>query len=261
MSSSTENQDPNPQDLADLSALADGTLDPARRSEVEARIAASPELSVRYERELQVVAMLRRARETDRAPARLREAIGAARPSKRTAVRRRAGWAGAFVAALAAVALALVLVLPAGTPGSPSVSQAAGLALLGPVRAAPAPDPREPGRLGQDLDEVYFPDWSRHGIQAVGTRFDALDGHRAMTVYYEKGGKVIAYTIVSAPALAQPAVRVTRRHGIELRTLSLNGRTVVTWRRGDNTCVLSAPGVNVGALQYLAAYRVPGSDH
>ena len=37
--------------LAELSALADGTLEPARRAEVKAQIAASPERHALYERE------------------------------------------------------------------------------------------------------------------------------------------------------------------------------------------------------------------
>jgi len=35
---------PNERELADLAALADGSLAPERRSEVEARVAADPEL-------------------------------------------------------------------------------------------------------------------------------------------------------------------------------------------------------------------------
>ena len=76
-------------ELAELSALADGTLDPARRVEVEARIAASPELSALYERERRVVAALHQARATERAPDQLRARIEAARPTGTTVARRR----------------------------------------------------------------------------------------------------------------------------------------------------------------------------
>ena len=55
-------------ELAELSALADGTLDPARRADVEAKIAASPELSALYERERRVVEALHQTRATERAP-------------------------------------------------------------------------------------------------------------------------------------------------------------------------------------------------
>src|SRR5438477_12085133 len=126
---SAANPSPTEHQLAELSALADGTLDPSRRAAVEAWIASSPELTARYERERGVVEILHHARATDRAPARLRARIEAERPSARVRARRRVTYSGALAGALAALALALVLILPAGTPGAPSVSQAAALAL------------------------------------------------------------------------------------------------------------------------------------
>jgi hypothetical protein len=251
-----------PRQLAELSALADGTLDPARRTEVEARIAASPELSVLYERERRVVEMLHETRTAVRAPASLRARIEAQRPSRRTFARRRFGYAGALAGAVAAVALALVLILPAGTPGAPSVSQAAGLAILGPSGAAPAPDPRVPAKLGTQVEDVYFPNWARQfGWRAVGQRTDHIGGRLAVTVFYEWRGKRLAYTIVGAPALAIPAGPVSRRKGTELRTLMVHGRLVVTWRRAGHTCVLSGSGVPVAALQGLAAWKTAGLEH
>jgi hypothetical protein len=259
MASSADHSQPTSTELAELSALADGTLDPARRPEVEARISASPELTALYERERRVVAALHQARASERAPERLRTKIEAARPRRSVVVRRRFAYAGGLAGALAAVALALVLVLPGGAPGAPSISDAAALAARGPTQAAPAPDPARPGApLQQNVGEVYFPDWgSSLGWHAVGARTDNLGGHRAVTVYYQWRGKRIAYTIVSAPALAQPAAHRTWRNGTELRTLTDNGRLVVTWRLGGDTCVLSGSGVTVGALQKLAAWKAP----
>ena len=75
MAPGVEHTKPTTGELADLSALADGTLDPSRRAAVEAHIAASPELSALYEREQRVVAALHQARSTDRAPASLRARI------------------------------------------------------------------------------------------------------------------------------------------------------------------------------------------
>src|SRR5438128_1178446 len=107
MSSKADNTTLSARELAELSALADGTLDPARRPEVEARLAASPELSALYERERRVVEMLHKAAVTDRAPAGLRARIEAQRPKPAVLARRRFGYAGALAGALAAVALAL----------------------------------------------------------------------------------------------------------------------------------------------------------
>jgi hypothetical protein len=259
MTSPAQRSKPTTTELAELSALADGTLDPARRATVEAHISASPELNALYERERRVVTALHQARESERAPAALRARIQASRPGRRTAARRRIVYAGALAGALAAVALALVLALPSGAPGGPSVSDAAALAVRGAVQAPPPPDPANPAvRLEQLVGDVYFPNWaSSFGWRAVGTRTDELAGRNAVTVYYDRNGERIAYTIVGAPPLAQPAAHRAWLDGTELRTLTKDGRLVVTWRRGGDTCVLSARGVTAAELQKLAAWRVP----
>lgn len=262
MASRADHTPPTATELAELSALADGTLDPARRAEVQARVQASPELTALYERERMVVDALHEVRATERAPARLRARIDASRPSRRTVSRRRFVYAGGVAAALAAVVLALVLALPSGTPGGPSVSDAAALAARGSTQPAPVRDPTSPGgRQYEGLGEVYFPDWAaRFGWKPVGARTDTLGGHSAVTVYYEWKDSTIAYTIVHAPPLTQPSSKGTDLHGTELRTLEVNGRRVVTWRRDGDTCVLSGTGVTASELQRLAAWKAPG-DH
>jgi anti-sigma factor RsiW len=257
MTPASNTSDLTARQMADLSALADGTLDPARRPEVEAWIASSPDLRALYERERQAVDALHRARATDRAPAGLRARIEAERPSSAVRTRRRLTYGAAFAGAIAAVALAIVLILPSGTPGAPSVSQAAALALRGPAFAAPVPDPRAPNaRLKQDVQEVYFPNWTHSfGWTAVGQRVDRINGRIAMTVYYRgPRGHLVAYTIVQAPALKQPAASISTVHGTVLRTLKLDGRWVVTWRRNDHTCILSGAGVQPSVMQTLAAW-------
>jgi hypothetical protein len=263
MASRADQTKPTAAELADLSALADGTLDPARKADVEARIGASPELTALYERERRVVQALHHARATELAPASLRARIDAARPSGAARARRRFAYAGAAAAAIAAVVLALVLALPSGTPGAPSVSDAAALAARGPARAAPVPDPSMPAaRLHQSVGDLYFPNWaSRFGWEAVGSRTDKVGGHTAVTVYYRWKNVTIAYTIVHAPPLAEPSANATNWDGTQLRTLELNGRLVVTWRRAGDTCVLSGTGIKAGELQRLAAWKVPADFH
>jgi anti-sigma factor RsiW len=257
MSSAADESTLSHRELADLSALADGSLDPRRRDAVQAWISASPERTALYERERRAVEILHQARATDRAPLSLKERIEAQRPSATVRTRRRAGYGGALAAGLAVIALALVLVLPSGTPGAPSVSQAAAVALRGAAAPAPGPDPDQPGaKLAQKVGDVYFPDWTRtFRYRAVGQRVDTINGRKAVTVYYERAGERVAYTIIEAPALTQPAAPVTTLNNTELRTLSLGGRQVVTWRRGDHTCVLSATSaVPVSELHRLAAW-------
>jgi anti-sigma factor RsiW len=251
------------RDLAAVSALADGTLDPALRAEVEARIAASPELRRLYDRERHVVALLRTSAETTRAPAALRARVQADREGAARRPRRvlplRPTYAGGLAIALAVVALAIVLVAPAESPG-PSVGQVASLSVLGPSAPAPAPDPSNPVKLGRNVEDVYFPNWTRLHWRAVGQRQDQLRGRTTSTVYYQWRGKTLAYSIVSAPALGQPGATMTVRNGITLRTLTVDGRLVVTWRRSGHTCVLSGEGVNVSTLQALAAWTAPGLE-
>lgn len=263
MPSSADDTKLTAKEMAELSALADGTLDPADRARVQARVAASPELSALYERERRVVGLLDQARERDRAPERLRAWVEAAHPSRRTVARRRTVYAGGLATAVAAVILGLVLLLPSGAPGGPSVSDAAALAVRGPAEAAPAPDPAHPGTaLQRNVDDVYFPNWgSRFGWRAIGSRTDDLDGHKAVTVYYQWKNQRIAYTIVSAPVLAQPAGQRSNWNGTELDTLTLNGRPVVTWRESGATCVLSGAGIKADVLQKLAAWKVPADGH
>lgn len=241
--------------LADLSALADGSLPLRRRSEVEAWIADSSERSAQYERERWVVERLNATQHSVHAPARLHARIGASRPQPRPAVRWRLTYGRALSAAVAAAAALIVFVLPAGTPGAPSLSQAAAVAARGPVLPAPADDPHHPAtQLAQGVDGVYFPNWSRSlHWRAVGQRSDRLGNRRAVTVYYQWQGRRIAYTIISAPALSGPRGVLMTGGGIAVRALSMAGRNLVTWRRSGDTCVLSGRGVSPRALERLAA--------
>jgi anti-sigma factor RsiW len=244
------------RDLRDLSALADGTLDPARREEVQARISASPELTELLERERGVVELLHEARARDRAPAGLRARIDSERPRPAVAARRRLGYGGALAGALAVLALALALILPGGTPGAPTVSEAAALAAKGPALPAPGADPTEPGKLASNVEDLYFPNWTaRFGWRASGERTDRLNGRAAVTVYYDWVGRRLAYTIVASPVLAAPRATATVRRGVELRTLMLHGRLVVTWRQDNHTCLLSGQHVSAAELQRLAAWE------
>jgi hypothetical protein len=252
----TDNQaEMSRRDLADLAMLADGSLPPDRRAEVEARIAAAPDGPALLEKELSAVTALRATAQV-RAPMALRERIVADRArAGRAPGRRRVVFGGGLAGALAVLALALALILPGGTPGSPSIGQAASLALRGP--SAPPPPPGRAShkiRLARDVDEVYFPNWAGIGWKATGERVDRLGGHFLDTIYYRGYGKHIAYTIVGGSALAQPhGAALTVRNSTQLRSLGLGKRTIVTWRRGGHTCILSGAHVPDNTLLGLAS--------
>jgi anti-sigma factor RsiW len=260
MTNPPEKPDFTARELADISRLADGTLDPKRRAGVEEWLRASPEGLALYERERRVVELMHEAATGVGAPARLRARIEAQRPSRTAQLRRRLGYGSGLASALAVVVLALVLILPAGTTGGPSVSQAAALGLRGASGPAPTPDRAAPlVKLGRGVEDVYFPNWqARFGWRAVGQRTDLVGDRRAVTVFYRLDDKQVAYTIVAAPALPMPVATVTTLNGTELRTLPLDGRLAVTWRRAGHTCILSATGVSAAVLQELAAWKVPG---
>jgi hypothetical protein len=74
-----------------------------------------------------------------------------------------------------------------------------------------------------------------------------------VTVYYQRRYTQIAYTIVSGRSLPVPPGKVVHVGTERLRTLSVNGRLVVTWRRAGHTCVLSGMGVTAEELERLAA--------
>jgi hypothetical protein len=203
-----------------------------------------------------LVARLARVRAEVRAPEGLRTRIEAARPIRRSRGTRRAAYGGALAAGLAVIVLGLVLILPGGTPGAPSLSQAAALGALVPTAGAPAPDNDHPDvQLGREVERVYFPNWTSLHWRAVGQRVDHVGGRLALTVYYQWHGHRIAYTIVSAPELKQPPATPVSLNGVDLRTLKLDNRTIVTWRRAGHTCILSSATADAATMRELAAWH------
>ena len=249
------------EQLADLARLVDGTLSPERRAEVEARVAASPQLASIVERQGVALDALRGTADTG-APARLRAHVERRRGAGRVASRRRRPVViGQAIAAATAAALALIFVLPSALSGGPSVADAAALAEKPATQAAPGAAAGAPALLRAEVDDVPFPNYAaKFGWKAVGARQDDPSGRDATTVYYEKRGRRIGYTIVSGDALDPPAdARSTTRAGVEYRSFRDDGRTVVTWERDGNTCVLSGKAVRPAELLTLADWRGKGT--
>lgn len=207
------------------------------------------------------VTAVRAANAATAAPPRLRSRVAAARGAGRRA-RAPRGLALGLAGGLAALTLALVLVLPSGAPGGPSVSSAAILATQPAAEPAPSVSPSQPAVLDRAVAEISFPNWAPpFGWHATGARSDRIGGRTATTVFYEKGGRRVGYTIVDGGALAKPGgARTATRAGTELRALRLGERAVVTWRRGGHTCILvGGRGVSTGELLALASWRDGGS--
>jgi hypothetical protein len=240
---------------AELTALADGTLRGRRRARLLAEVGRSLELAEQFEKQRRAVAALRSVDE--RAPAWLRARVEPERKRRRSPV--SLPLAGGLAAG-AAFALILALVLPGGA-GGPTVVEAAELAERPSAAAAPGPDPAEPKVLTAHAAGLAFPSWAKEfGWRATGRRVDELDGRRAVTVFYEKGGRRIGYTIISGEPIDPPdEARRAVREGTVLHGLSADGRVIVTWLRDGVTCVLSGSGVDANTLLDLAAWKGKGA--
>jgi hypothetical protein len=117
------------QEVAELAALADGSLEPERRRSLEAQVAASSELAEQLAEQERAVALARSAVAGVEAPAALRARIEAQRRVRRIARPRRLVVIGASATAALAVAIALV-VSRSGTSGQHLNAALAATALL-----------------------------------------------------------------------------------------------------------------------------------
>jgi anti-sigma factor RsiW len=246
--------------MAELSALADGTLPAERRAAVEARVAASPELQELLERQRRAVAATSLLAD-DPVPDSLRAPVDTERRGRRTGRGRswRLAPGLALGTAVAAVVVALVVALTGG-PGGPSVADAARFAALPPNGPAPARALGSHTELAIGVEGVTFPDFLRsHGWRATGVRRGEVEGRDATAVFYAKGSRRVVYVIVAGSALPQPsgATRSTRG-GVEYRSLNIEGRPAVTWRRGGRTCVLIGQASPAELLR-LAAWQGNGA--
>ena len=104
------------QEIAELAALADGSLAPERRAALEARVTAPSELAELLAEQQRAVALARNAAAEVEAPAALRARIEAQRPARRVPAPRRLVLIGASATAVLAVAIGLV-VFRSGTSG------------------------------------------------------------------------------------------------------------------------------------------------
>ena len=97
-------------EIAELAALADGSLSPSRRAALEARVAESPELADLLAEQERAVALAWSAAADVEAPTSLRARIDAQRRERRAPAPRRLAVIGATAAAaVAAVAVGMVI--------------------------------------------------------------------------------------------------------------------------------------------------------
>ena len=224
-----------------------GSSEPDRAAELEARADLAPRIAlVRAGRD-----QLRTASASVEAPFDLRRRVDALAtpPSRR---RRRWRPLGALAGVAAAAAVALVLVTTSGAPGVGDVLDAAD---SGPAAAvAPAGGPLLP----VSVERVRFPDYEeKFGWRAVGRRADEVDGRAVKTVFYERGGDRVTYSIVAGEPLPEPDGQDVEAEGTRL--VRVGDGNAVTWRRLGHTCVMDgSSGVNLATVAELAGWKAKG---
>ena len=227
------------EDMADLSALADGTLPAERHAEVESRVAASPELQELLERQRRAVLAVQAVTEEE-IPGSLQAAVEAqARGARRVKSPRLAPRLALAGAAAVAVAVVAAIVLNSG-PGAPSVADAARFGKQSPTAPAPPVAGKAGTKLALAVGGVPFPNLAKFaGWRAVGVRHGRIGGRDVTVVVYRKDGRRLGYVIVSGAGLARPSgAPAMAIRGVKYQTFRSGNWLAVSWRRGGRTCVL-----------------------
>jgi hypothetical protein len=257
---------------AELTRLADDTLPAPEREQLQAQVAASPELQTRLREQQRAVSLLQSTSEIA-APASLRASVagltdatargpGRYEGRQRSAAdrRRTAIWRPRASIGIVALAVVLIAVVSIGLHGrtAPTVGGTARLAL------APATGPRP--TLSRTDHEVLairptgarsipFPSYVRFTAwRPSGVRHDTLAGRHVTTVFYSVGGARVGYSVVSGAALAMPQGTTLRGPtGLRYVFVSSQGAQIITWRRDGHTCVIAGRSVARQTLLALAA--------
>ena len=231
---------------AELALLVDGQLEPQRAAALEARADLAPRIAlVRAGRD-----QLRAAAASVEAPFELRRRVDAL--GTRPIGRRRWGPLAALAGVGAAAAVALVLATTGGAPTVTAVLDAAGASPAAAISSSGGP------LLPVAVEGVRFPNYQeKFGWRAVGRRDDEIDGRDVTTVFYERGGERVSYSIVAGDALAEPDGEDVEAEGTRLRRIGAGN--AVTWRRLGHTCVMDgSSAVSLAAVAELAGWKAKG---
>jgi hypothetical protein len=212
------------QDVAELAALADGSLAPERRDSLEAQVAASPELRARLDEQERALALFQSAADDVDAPAGLRRRIEARRNRRRTFAPTRLVVAGAAVAAVLVVAIG-VAVLTSGTSNQR-------------FRAALGPTDLVPGANGEAQLTKTSSGWR---IELDATGLPRLDNGRFYEAWLRNGAGVLVPI-----GTFNEGKNVTLWAGVSPKTFTT---LTVTRERADGDQASSGEKVLVGTVK------------
>jgi anti-sigma-K factor RskA len=218
-------EDAGEQELAELAALADGSLPADRRAALEARVGSSPELAFGLEEQERAIALTRSAAAEVEAPPALRARIEAQRRAREPRRARRVAVIGAAAAAAAVVAVAIGVAL--------SGSETAG----GQFHAALGPTSLVPGASG---DVTLTKTTSGWRIELDATGLPRLDDGR----FYQAWLRNAAGTLVPIGSFNE-GEDVTLWAGVSPEDFRL---VTVTRERADNDESSSGEKVLVGTV-------------
>ncbi len=145
---------------------------------------------------------------------------------------------------LAAIAAAVAFRVTAGISDSVVVAHVAAVQDLQPTQPSPAPRRLLAGLPVQDLPAYRWP--------AIGSRVDVVGTHTVATTFYERGGRILAVSVVSGGPVREPGPVVVTPAGDPVHEISLAGRAILSWRHAGHTIVMSSIGVPTRRLVELA---------
>ena len=213
------------REIAELAALADGSLAPDRRAALEAEVSASSELADRLAEQQLAVALARSAAEEVHAPAALRARIEEQQRPKSTRTPRRFALVGAATVAAAVVAVGIgVAVLGSGSSAET-------------LHAALAPTDLAPAATGSATLTKTSSGWR---IEFDATGLPRLEGDR----FYQAWLRNAAGSLVPVGTF-NAGVDVTLWSGVSPKTFTT---LTVTRERNDGDQASSGEKVLVGTV-------------
>jgi hypothetical protein len=211
------------EEVAELAALADGSLPPGRRAALEARVAASSELADRLAEQERAVMLTRAASAEVDAPTALRARIEAQRQARRTPVSRRLVAIGEAGAVAAVVVIGLALFRSSSTQER--------------FQAALAATALAPGAKGEATLTKTSSGWR---IELDATGLPRLDGGRFYQAWLRNASGVVVPV-----GTFNEGTKVTLWAGVSPKVF---GTVTVTRERADGEQTSSGEKVLVGTV-------------